>query len=167
MFAAFQISIQATSSRTGRPMPPTLGGGGDRVPAARGPLLIGRGPAGGGADLARLEPRAVLVADAVQGAEHILGEACRLAKRRRRETVAEIGVDVFREGAVRPGRLGHGEENVGKGRAIGHEGCSASRRRADEAPGPSRESRPVKTCARREETYQALRERRVRGFIAP
>ena len=93
---------------------------GDRVPSSRGPGPVGLGKAGRGRDPARFELRALLVANAVQGAKDIFGEFSRLLQGRLGKTIAKIGVNSVFESKIQPRLMDHGEKNVGNGRAIAH-----------------------------------------------
>ena len=62
----------------------------------------------------------MLVAAAVERRDHVVGEATGLFENGRRPDRAEIAVEAFRHGAVEPGHVPHGEDDVVNRRAIGH-----------------------------------------------
>ncbi len=84
------------------------------------PLPVGLAPAGRRRDHAVREPRALQVAGAVQRREHALGELRGLFERRGGDAVGEVGVEAALEPRGEAGRVIHGEEHVGDGRAVGH-----------------------------------------------
>ena len=91
-----------------------------RVPAGRGPALVGIGPAGRGGDLAAVELDAVLVADPVERRQHVGGESAGLFQHGRGDIAVEIAVMAGLHGGLQPGAVVEGEQHVVDRRAVGH-----------------------------------------------
>ncbi len=95
-------------------------GRGKPVPAGLGPGAIGFLPAGRGGDRAVLEGRADAVADGVERAEHLGGEAAGLLQHRVDQVLLEIAVESFRQRRRKTRRMLERKGDIGNGRPIGH-----------------------------------------------
>ena len=103
-----------------------FGRAGEAVPAGGGPGGVGLLPARRHGDLAVLERRAALVADAVERRDHVAGEPARFAEHGLEQIVAEIVIDALGLRGRKPGGMLQGEGD-GVDRSTVHDGL---RRRA-------------------------------------
>ena len=99
-------------------------GTGYRVPARRGPSLVGVGPAGGGGDFAGVERDPVLIADLVQRRQHVGGEFPGFLQHRGGDVGVEIAVMAGLHGGLEAGAMVESEQHVVDRRAVGHRDVS-------------------------------------------
>ena len=99
-------------------------GAGYRVPARRGPALVGVGPAGRGGDLAGVERDAVLVADLVERRQHVGGEFAGFLQHGCRNVGVEVAVMAGLHGGLEARAMVEGQQHVVDRRAVGHRDVS-------------------------------------------
>ena len=92
-----------------------------RVPAGRGPALIGVGPARRGRHLVIVELDAVLVADAIERRQHVGGELAGFFQHGRGDVAVEVAVMAGLDRGLQAGAVIEGQQHVVDRRAVGHE----------------------------------------------
>jgi hypothetical protein len=97
-----------------------IGGRSKAVPAGGGPGGVGLLPAGRGGDMAVLEGRAELVADAVERRDHVGGELAGFLEHRIDGGFVEVAINAFGDGGSQAGGVFEGKSDVGNGGAVCH-----------------------------------------------
>ena len=115
-------------------LPAPFGGRGEAVPARRRPGGVGLFPAGRGGDVAVLERRAELVADAVERRDHVAANRPASLQHRIDRFLVEIAVKPFRQCGFQAGGVFERKSDVGDRSAIGHSANVAAGRGWGKAP---------------------------------
>ncbi len=123
--AEFHISTQAALIAQRQALAAPFGRAGEPVPAGGGPGGVGLLPAGRHGDVAVLEQRAVLIADAVERRDHVGGELAGFLEHRVDEIVAEVLIDPLGPRRREPGGIFQGKRDIGDRRAV-HERSPAN-----------------------------------------
>src|SRR5262249_50542644 len=97
-----------------------LRGRGERVPARLRPGAVGLLPSRCGGDHAVLEPRAIAVADRIEGAENIVGELARFREHCLDHVIGKVAINSFGQGRAETSRVLERKGNIGDRRPIGH-----------------------------------------------
>ena len=131
-----------------------IGGRGEAVPAGGGPGGVGLLPAGRRGDLAVLERRAELVADAVERRDHVGGEFAGLLQHRIDGVLVEVAVNAVGDRGSQAGGVFEGKGDVGNRGAVCHGAQSSragggSKRRAEESQNQGVKPAPGRLIGRR------------------
>jgi hypothetical protein len=94
---------------------------GHRVPAGRGPALVGIRPTRRGGDLASGQRDAVLVADAVQRRQHLGGEATGLFQHGGGHVAVKLAIMAGLQRGPQPRAMVEGQQHVVDRGAVGHD----------------------------------------------
>ena len=97
-----------------------LRGRGERVPARLRPGAVGLLPSRCGGDHAILEPRAIAIADCIEGAENIVGELARFREHRLDDVIGKLAIKSFGQGRAETRRVLERKDDIGDRRLVGH-----------------------------------------------
>ena len=107
--------------RVGQGLATPFGGGGKAVPAGLRPVAIGVPPAGRHGDHAVGKRRAMGIADPVEWRDDVAGKPAGLGQNGRDQIIIDVGEQALGAGGGQAGAMVEGENEVGDGRAVGHE----------------------------------------------
>ena len=93
---------------------------GERIPARLRPGAVGFLPPRCGGDHAILEPRAIAVADRIEGAENIVGELARFREHCLDHVIGKVAIKSFGQGRAETSRVPERKDDIGDRRPVGH-----------------------------------------------